>query len=113
MIRENRSPRLLPFAVAGLLTLALAGGCAASSSVQQENAALPDLQETVLEISQAAANGDFSSARNLLERLEGELQAAAAEGTISFARYLSISKALEGVKAETNARIAASTTLSA
>jgi hypothetical protein len=101
----KRDSRLVSLGLAAVLTLGLAGSCAATSTSQLQDAALPALRETVLEISEAAAAGDFASARSRLDVLESELQDAAAEGRLTFARYLSISKALEGVRAETEAAI--------
>jgi hypothetical protein len=109
----KRDSRLVSLGLAAVLTLGLAGSCAATSTSQLQDAALPALRETVLEISEAAAAGDFASARTRLDALESELQDAAAEGRLTFARYLSISKALEGVRAETEAAIAAGAAVTA
>ncbi|KQR67170.1 mucin-associated surface protein [Arthrobacter sp. Leaf337] len=91
---------------AGLLSAALAG--CSSTAPDLEPDAAQTLQAKVLTVSQSAAGNDTSGALKSLDELVVQLDASAAEGSVSFKRHQSIMKAIEAVRADlTTAQAAA------
>lgn len=66
-------------------------------------------QSRVLTVSTSVADGGYAAALEELTALESELDAAAADGTVSFARHQRIEAALVLVRADIQAAIAAQT----
>lgn len=62
--------------------------------------AAQQLQAKVLTVSQSAAGNDPAGALKTLDELVAQLDAAAAEGDVSFKRHQSIMKAIEAVRAD-------------
>lgn len=102
MTRWNKLPSALM--VATLLVLAPA--CSAQTPELSVDAAR-DLQSRLPEVRQAAAGNDYARALGLLEQFKKDLDAAAADGKMTFARYQGISSALEDVRNELQALAAA------
>jgi hypothetical protein len=98
MIRWNRVPSAL--VVAAMLVLAPA--CSAQTPELSVDAAR-ELQSRLPEVRQAAAGNDYTRALGLLEEFEKELDEAAGDGKMTFARYQGISSALEDVRNELQA----------
>lgn len=91
---------------AALLAAALAGCSSTAPDLATE--AAQKLQAKVLTVSQSAAGNDHASALKSLDELVAELDASAAEGSVSFKRHQSITKAIEAVRADlTAARVQA------
>lgn len=98
MIRwKNLSSALM---VSALLVLAPA--CSAQTPELSVDAAR-QLQSRLPEVRQAAAGNDYSRALGLLEQLKKDLDEAAGDGKMTFARYQGISSALENVRNELQA----------
>lgn len=102
MIRWKKLPSALM--VATLLVLAPA--CSAQTPELSVDAAR-DLQSRLPEVRQAAAGNDYARALGLLEQFKKDLDAAAGDGKMTFARYQGISSALEDVRNELQALSAA------
>ncbi|CAN7263486.1 mucin-associated surface protein [Arthrobacter sp. LjRoot14] len=83
---------------AGVLSAALAGCSSAAPDLDVE--AAQQLQAKVLTVSQSAAGNDPAGALKTLDELVAQLDAAAAEGDVSFKRHQSIMKAIEAVRAD-------------
>lgn len=98
MIRWNNLPSALM--VSALLVLAPA--CAAQTPELSVDAAR-ELQARLPEVRQAAAGNDYTRALGLLEQLKKDLDEAAGDGKMTFARYQGISSALEDVRNELQA----------
>jgi hypothetical protein len=102
MIRWNRVPSALM--VAAMLVLAPA--CSAQTPELSVDAAR-QLQSRLPEVRKAAAGNDYGRALGLLELLRKDLDKAAGDGKMTFARYQGISTALEDVRNELKALAAA------
>lgn len=98
MIRWNNLPSALM--VSALLVLAPA--CSAQTPELSVDAAR-ELQSRLPEVRQAAAGNDYARALGLLEQLKKDLDEAAGDGKMTFARYQGISSALEDVRNELQA----------
>ena len=94
-------PRWRTFLAAGLLSAALAGCSSATPDLEVD--AAQKLQAKVLTVSQSAAGNDPAGALKSLDELVAELDAAAADGDVSFKRHQSITKAIEAVRADLTA----------
>ena len=82
-----------------LLAAFLLSGCGAMEPELGENAA-ERLQSQVLKVTELAAANDHIAAANALEELADQLDAAAANGEVSFKRHQSISSAIEAVRTD-------------
>lgn len=99
------SPRQAPVAwrralaiLTGCMLAAGLAGCAGAPELEADAAA--KLQQRVLEVSKAAAGSDPAAALKSLDRLSSELDAAAAEGQVSFKRHRSITAAITSVRTD-------------
>ncbi|MET1053502.1 MAG: hypothetical protein ABWX65_12765 [Mycetocola sp.] len=100
--------RFVRAALATALVIGLTSGCQAGT---------PDLgaaqaeafQSRVLAVSTSVADGDYTTALQELTDLETELNAAAADGSVTFARHERIEAALVAVRADIQAAIDAAT----
>jgi outer membrane biosynthesis protein TonB len=92
-------------AVAGAtLVLLLATGCQASPpEISPDDA--KTFQSRVLAVTTAVSDGGYAAALEALQALETELDAAAAEGSVTFARHQRIKAALSVVRADVQAAI--------
>jgi outer membrane biosynthesis protein TonB len=92
-------------AVAGAtLVLLLATGCQASPPELSPDDA-KTFQSRVLAVTTAVSDGGYAAALEALQALETELDAAAAEGSVTFARHQRIKAALSVVRADVQAAI--------
>jgi outer membrane biosynthesis protein TonB len=103
-VRKN-----LVSAVAGAaLVLLIASGCQATpQDIAPDRAEA--FQSRVLAVTTAVADGGFAAALESLTALQTELDAAAADGTLSFARHQRIEAAMDVVRADIQAAIEAQT----
>jgi outer membrane biosynthesis protein TonB len=86
------------------LVLLLTSGCqAAPLDIAPDEAKA--FQSRVLTVTTAVADGRYAAAFETLAALETELDAAAAEGTVSFARHQRIDAAMAAVRADIQAAI--------
>lgn len=86
------------------LVLGLTTGCQATPpDITEEKAA--QLQSQVLAITSAVADGGYAAALDALTALQTELDAAAADGSLSFARHQRIEAAMAAVRADIQAAI--------
>ena len=107
-----RSPftrRSLPALVlAALLTVGTLTGCQSTAPDYGAETA-EQFQATVLSVTQSVADGDLQTARATLVAFDTELDSAAADGSVSFARHKRIDAALDAVLADVDAAIVAQT----
>lgn len=96
MIRRNRLTLTATVVVAVGLLLPLAGCTSDPVDLQATTAA--NLQGEILEISEAAAAGDFASAQSLLTAMQSNLRTAAASGQVSSERSAAIQSAINLVR---------------
>ena len=89
---------------AGMLTLGLTG-CGAAPELGADAAA--QLQQRALVVTKAAAGSDRAAALTSLEQLASDLDAAAADGRVSFKRHQNITAAVDAVRADLAAALAA------
>lgn len=97
--------RVLGFS-AVLLAAGLLSGCGTADTGLHREAAR-QLQARVLEVTQASSQNNPAAALKALEGLEGELEAAQAEGRISEERRRSITTIAAAVRADLNDAVAA------
>ncbi len=92
--------RLRSTVVALTLTLALLGasGCGSTTELAAERGRT--LQASVLEVTRAAAQGDWDEASTLLASTRELLDAGVEQGEVSAMRYRAIDAALDDVEAE-------------
>lgn len=98
------------FTIAGaalLLVGATLSGCSSSADLQQATAA--QLQSGVLDVTTAAAAGDYASAQSALDALQADLLAAAAAGQVTAARSAEIQSAINLVSDDLASATVAST----
>ena len=98
--------RLTVAVAAGLLLLLPLAGCAAEQ-VQLEASTAQNLQAAMLDVTEAAAAGDFTDAQSLLTDMQATLHAAAAAGQVSAERSSSIQTAIDLVSADLTVEIEA------
>ncbi|WP_285240900.1 hypothetical protein [Pseudarthrobacter sp. MEB009] len=91
---------------AALLALGLLAGCSGGETGLQRDTAR-QLQERVLEVTQASAKNDPAAALKALDSLDAELDAALAKGQISTERHKSVTTIADGVRADLQADLAA------
>ena len=96
--------KLLASITGAALVLGLTAGCQAAPPDITPNQASA-FQSQVLAITTAVADGSYAAALDALTTLETELDAAAAEGEISFARHQRVEAALAVVRADVQTAI--------
>ncbi len=99
--------RLPGLVLASSLVIGVSGCQNAPPDISADRA--QQFQSDVLSISTAVAAGSLAEALDEVESVEAELDAAAADGTISFSRHQRIDAALAAVKSDLQAAIAAAT----
>lgn len=92
--------------LAGVLLAGALGACGSPAPELDRNTAT-ELQSQVLSVSEAAAAHDPAGSLKLLDRLLTRLDAAAANGEVSFKRHQSIKAAIDAVRADLTAQQAA------
>jgi hypothetical protein len=90
--------RLLGCAALVLATALLATGCGSRPELDTQRA--HTLQQSVLGVTQAAADGRWADAQTLLETTRTQLDAGADAGEVSTTRYRRIDSALDAVQSE-------------
>lgn len=100
--RGRWSPQRWRAVVTAALLAAALAGCS-STAPDLDTDAAQKLQAKVLTVSQSAAGNDHAGALKSLDELVAELDASAAEGSVSFKRHQSITKAIEAVRADLTA----------
>ena len=106
-----RSPvtRHVPALLLGaVLTIGTLTGCQSTTPDYGAETA-EQFQATVLSVTQSVADGDLQTARATLVAFDSELDSAAADGSVSFARHKRIDAALDAVLADVDAAILAQT----
>ena len=100
--------RFMLMAAGLLLAVAALTGCSgAQVDLQESTAGL--LQSGVLEVTTAAAAGDYETAQSALNALQAHVLTAAAAGQVTAARSAEIQSAINLVQADLAAAIVAST----
>ncbi len=105
----SNSPRWRGALAGTLLTAALLAGSlagCAGPAPELDGAAAGQLQSQVLAVTEAAATDDSAGALKLLDELVSRLDAAAADGKVSFKRHQSIKTAIDAVRADLTAKVA-------
>lgn len=105
----SNSPRWRGALAGTLLTSALLAGSlagCAGPAPELDGAAAGQLQSQVLAVTEAAATDDSAGALKLLDELVSRLDAAAADGKVSFKRHQSIKTAIDAVRADLTAKVA-------
>ena len=92
-------------AAVGLAAVLVVGGCGHAPDLAAERAHA--LQQSVLAVSQAAAQGDWAQASTALDRTRTQLEAGADAGEVSSARYRQVDAALDDVEQQVAAAQAA------
>ncbi|AXJ10289.1 mucin-associated surface protein [Arthrobacter sp. PM3] len=95
-----------PLAITAVLLAAALAGCGAPAPDLGRDAA-QQLQSQVLAVSKAAAASDPAASLKLLDGLLTTLDAAAANGEVSFRRHQSIKSSIDAVRADLTAQKAA------
>ncbi|PWC04579.1 hypothetical protein [Mycetocola zhujimingii] len=98
--------RVAPLMLASALGVVALTGCQSSAPDLDADAATR-FQATVLTVTQAVADGELQLARDTLTTFDTELEEAAADGSVSFARHKRIDAALAAVLADVDAALAA------
>lgn len=100
-----RSRRRFPavMLLAGLAAGGLLTGCSSKPAADLEVATAQKLQTRVLDVAHLAANKDYAGAMQSLDLLNRDLESAAANGQVSFARDQSIQNAINLVRADLTA----------
>lgn len=91
--------------LAGALLAGSLSGCAGPAP-ELDGATAGQLQSQVLAVTEAAATEDSAGALKLLDGLASRLDAAAADGKVSFKRHQSIKTAIDAVRADLTAKVA-------
>ena len=96
--------RLISVLACTVIVLGLTTGCsAAAPDITDEKA--EQFQSRVLAVTSAVADGGYAAALEALTALQAELDAAAADGSLSFARHQRIEAAMALVRADIQAAI--------
>lgn len=105
--KTRRGPRgrLMLGAVTMVLAVGVLSACS-GAPVSVQAATASSLQASVLDISTAAASGDFDTALGLLTAVEADLRTAAAAGQVSPERSAQIQSAISAVNSDLLAAIA-------
>ena len=102
---RHRSPALAGPLLTALLVAGSLAGCAGPAP-ELDGAAATQLQSQVLAVTEAAAAEDSPGALKLLDDLMTKLDAAAADGKVSFKRHQSIKASVDAVRTDLNAKVA-------
>ena len=102
---RHRSPALAGPLLTTLLVAGSLAGCAGPAP-ELDGAAATQLQSQVLAVTEAAAAEDSPGALKALDDLMSKLDAAAADGKVSFKRHQSIKASVDAVRADLNAKVA-------
>jgi len=105
MMRLPASPRATTI-VAAALALAVGLGLSACASTDDEAATM---HASVVRISERAASADYVGALAELERLEADVDAASADGSLDAAQEQEVREAIELVRADLEAEEVATT----
>ncbi|MFC5929038.1 hypothetical protein D6T64_03415 [Cryobacterium melibiosiphilum] len=103
---RNRS-RLTLFAATALIVLGTLSGCS-NAPAALEPATADRLQASVLDVTSAAAAGDYETALSLLSAVEADLRTSASAGQITAERSAEIQAAITVVNADLLAAVEAS-----
>jgi hypothetical protein len=103
-LRRALRPASVAFA-GSVLALGLTGCGGAAPELGADAAA--QLQQRALVVTKAAAGSDPAAALTSLEQLASDLDAAAADGRVSFKRHQSITAAVDTVRADLKTALAA------
>lgn len=101
-LSRRRWRRIPVICSAALLAVGLLAGCSGGETGIQRDTAR-QLQERVLEVTQASAKNDPAAALKALDSLDAELDAALAKGQISTERHQSVTTISDGVRADLQA----------
>jgi len=101
--RRRRINALASSLLSAALAAGLVSGCAPAPDL--DAAAAGALQSQVLAVTESAAADDAAGALKRLDELVGRLDAAAADGKVSFQRHQSIKTSAEAVRADLTARV--------
>jgi len=104
MVARARA-RLLPTILLG--TVLLLGGCAGEEPSDLDSATATELQEAVVLVARSAADGEHEQALAELDALQRELDLATAGGRVGGTRPEQIQTALDAVRTELEALVAA------
>ncbi|WP_261375286.1 mucin-associated surface protein [Arthrobacter sp. KBS0702] len=99
------SPALAAPVLTAVLVAGSLSGCAGTAP-ELDGGAATQLQSQVLAVTEAAATEDSAGALKLLDELMTKLDAAAADGKVSFKRHQSIKASVDVVRADLTAKIA-------
>ena len=102
---RHLSPALAGPLLTALLVAGSLAGCAGPAP-ELDGAAATQLQSQVLAVTEAAAAEDSPGALKALDELMTKLDAAAADGKVSFKRHQSIKASVDAVRADLNAKVA-------
>lgn len=96
--KANRS-RLTVFAATALIVVGALSACS-NAPAAIESATADRLQSSVLDVTSAAANGDYETALALLSAVEADLRTAASAGQITAERSAEIQTAITAVNSD-------------
>lgn len=102
---RRRRPALAGPLLTALLVAGSLAGCAGPAP-ELDGAAATQLQSQVLAVTEAAAAEDSPGALKALDDLMTRLDAAAADGKVSFKRHQSIKASVDAVRTDLNAKVA-------
>ncbi|TFD48873.1 hypothetical protein E3T55_12540 [Cryobacterium frigoriphilum] len=99
--------RLTLFAATALIVVGALSGCS-NAPAALESATADRLQSSVLDVTSAAATGDYETALSLLTAVEADLRTAASAGQVTAERSAEIQAAITAVNADLLAAVEAS-----
>lgn len=105
--RTPRRSRLTIVAATALIVLGALSGCSTAPPAL-EPATADRLQASVLDVTSAAATGDYETALSLLSAVEADLRTAASAGQITAERSAEIQAAITAVNSDLLAAVEAS-----
>ncbi|WP_400997441.1 hypothetical protein [Agromyces sp. GXQ0307] len=101
--------RLRRAMAAASVTLAIAAGLVGCAAAEDPATDAMGFRAQVVSVAESSAAGDFGDALTRLDRLQAEVDAAAAAGSLEADRAASITEAIALVRADLEAAIAAAT----
>lgn len=105
--RKPGRSRLSVFAATVLIVVVALSGCS-NAPAAIESATADRLQSSVLDVTSAAANGDYETALALLSAVEADLRTAASAGQVTAERSAEIQTAITAVNSDLLAAVEAS-----